>query len=156
MSTFIQWCQTSALSAAIRSNKWTYPSIEILHIAGLVLVFGSILVLNLRIFGWMLQRTPLPEVTRGLAPLTMAGLFAQAISGPLLFTASAVRFSESGPFRVKLVLLVLALIYHYAVHRPLILKSEESSPQVRSSAVASLITWVGVVLAGLGIELLAA
>ena len=101
--------QASGLSAAIRGAKWIYPSIEILHIAGLVLVFGSILVLNLRIFGRVLRQTPVREVGRGLAPLTLVGLCGQAVSGPLLFIASAMRFSQSGPFQLKLVLLVLPL-----------------------------------------------
>ena len=45
----IQVLQTSALAQFMRSSKWQYPSIEILHLAGLILVFGSVLVVNLRI-----------------------------------------------------------------------------------------------------------
>ncbi len=159
MNDFIQWCQTSALSAAIRSAKWPYPSIEILHIAGLVLVFGSIFILNLRIFGRVLKQTSVREVAMGLAPLTLVGLCAQCVSGPLLFVATAMRFWENPSFRLKLVLLVIALVHHYGWHRPLVIGGaiggEASAGKLRGSAAVSMLLWAGVILAGLSIELLA-
>ena len=50
MSAFLQWCHDNALSEFMRSAKWPFPTVEIFHIAGLILIFGSVLVLNLRIF----------------------------------------------------------------------------------------------------------
>ena len=64
MNGFIEWCQYNALSQFMRSAKWPYPSVEILHIAGLILVFGSMLILNLRIFGRILRREPPPPSRR--------------------------------------------------------------------------------------------
>jgi hypothetical protein len=156
MNDFVQWCQTSGLSAAIRSTKWTYPSIEILHIAGVVLVFGSILVLNLRIFDRVLWRTPVKDVALGLAPLTLIGLCAQCISGPLLFVATAMRFWENPSFGLKLLLLAVALFYHYGMHRPMAISGTASVPKLRWSAALSMLLWISVILAGLSIELLAA
>ena len=48
---FLQWCQNSALSHLVRHEVWTIPLIEITHIVGVVLVFGSVLVTNLRLLG---------------------------------------------------------------------------------------------------------
>src|SRR6202011_622598 len=50
MTGFLEWCQTNALSQLMNSAKWTFPAVEIFHIAGLVVIFGSMMVLNLRIF----------------------------------------------------------------------------------------------------------
>ena len=86
---------------------------EILHIAGLVLVFGSILLLNLRIFGRILRQQPVSQVAEGLAPITLTGVIAQFVSGPVLFMAAAARLFENGPFRLKLPLLAVALTYHH-------------------------------------------
>jgi hypothetical protein len=153
MGSFIQWCQHLALAEAIRSVSWPYPAIEIVHICGLVMVFGSILVLNLRIFGAYLTDTPSAEIADDLAPWTLVGLAIQVVSGPLLFITSAERFSESTPFLTKLVLLVVALIYHFAVHRN---SSRGRGPlPAKASALISMVLWIGVILAGLGIELLA-
>ena len=153
--TFVEWCQKSALSEAIRSQTWIFPSIEIVHITGLVLLFGSILVLNLRIFGFILKQEPVPQVAGDLARLTLAGLLIQIVSGPLLFVTSAVRFYDSGPFRVKLLLLVVALAYHFGVHRRAALATDSSTAMLKFSAMVAQALWFGVVLAGLGIELLA-
>jgi hypothetical protein len=58
MTGFLEWCQTNALSQLMNSAKWTFPAVEIFHIAGLVVIFGSMLVLNLRIFGRILRAEP--------------------------------------------------------------------------------------------------
>jgi hypothetical protein len=152
---FLQWCHDNALSQFMRSAKWPYPTVEIFHIAGLVLIFGSMLLLNLRIFGRILRQEPVPQVAAGLAPLASIGLAAQAVSGPVLFMTSAMRFSESTPFRLKLVLLVVALTYHFGVHRRFARDPDAAVPMLRVSAAVSMLLWIGVVLAGFAIELLA-
>ena len=151
---WIQWLQTSGLGNLIRSGKWPYPSIEIVHLVGLILVFGSVLVVNLRIFGHVLRSTPVAEAARELAPVTRTGLGLQVLSGPLMFITSAVRFYGNVQFRVKLVLLFAALVYHFAVHRPLTFQAGAPIAKLRKSAAFSLVMWSAVVLAGLSIELL--
>ena len=66
MNGFMEWCQSNAVSHFMRSAKWPYPSVEVLHIAGLILVFGSMLILNLRILGRILRQEPVPQVAAGL------------------------------------------------------------------------------------------
>ncbi len=156
MTDFLAWCQATALSQWVLGAKWHYPLIEIFHIAGLVLVFGSMLVLNLRIFGRILRAQPVAEVAAGLSPLTLTGVVAQFISGPILFMATAKHFYESIPFRVKLLLLAVALVYHFGVHRSLAMDDSISSRVLKMSAAVSMLLWVGVVFAGFAIELLVA
>lgn len=151
----IQFFQTSAAAQFMRGEKWRYPAVEILHLAGLILVFGSVFVLNLRIFGRVLRPVPVEEVARVLAPITLAGLSIQVLTGPLLFIASAARFYTSVPFWTKIALLAAALAYHFFVHRPLAFRGKTPLSKMRLSAALSMILWAGVVLAGLAIELLA-
>jgi hypothetical protein len=155
MTDFLTWCQNTALSQWVLSAKWQYPTVEIFHIAGLVLVFGSILILNLRIFGRILRQQPVYEIAEGLSPLTLFGVIAQFISGPVLFMATAKHFYESIPFRVKILLLAVALVYHFGAHRSLALDPSTPERTLKISAAASMAVWIGVVLSGLGIELLA-
>ena len=153
LESFAQWCFQLSLAEAIRSVAWPFPTIEIVHLAGLVLVFGSMLILNLRLFGVILKDAPAPQVVQGLAPWTLVGLGFQVVSGPLMFIASATRFYQSPAFRVKLALIAAALIYHFAVHRRA--ASSASRWKARLSATISMALWIGVFLAGMGIELLA-
>jgi hypothetical protein len=153
MTGFLEWCQTNALSRLMNSAKWPFPAVEIFHIAGLVVIFGSMLVLNLRIFGRILRAEPVPQVARGLAPVTKFGLVAQVMSGPLLFMNAAMRLSENTPFRLKMLLLVIALSYHFAVHLPLALDSNGSQSRLRYSAAVSMTLWISMTLAGFSIQL---
>lgn len=155
MNGFIEWCQYNALSQFMRSAKWPYPSVEVLHIAGLILVFGSMLILNLRIFGRILRQEPIPQVAAGLSPITFTGIAAQFVTGPALFMTSAMKFAESTPFKLKLLLLVVALTYHFGAHRRFALDPETPAQVLRVSATASMLSWTSVVLAGFAIELLA-
>jgi len=155
MNGFIAWCQSNALSQFMRSAKWPYPSVEVLHIAGLILVFGSILILNLRIFNRILRQEPVPQVAAGLSAITLTGIAAQFITGPVLFMTSAMKFAESTPFKLKLLLLLVALTYHFGAHRRFALDPETPPQTLRISATASLLLWISVILAGFAIELLA-
>ncbi|MDP9112780.1 MAG: hypothetical protein M3O20_03760 [Acidobacteriota bacterium] len=155
MNGFIEWCQYNALAQFMRSAKWPYPAVEVLHIAGLILVFGSMLILNLRIFGRILRQEPVPQVAAGLSTITFTGIAAQFISGPPLFMASAMKFAESTPFKLKLLFLAVALTYHFGAHRPFALDPHTPARTLRLSAAASMLSWIGVIFAGFAIELLA-
>lgn len=152
LASFAQWCQTLALAEAIRDKSWPFPTIEIFHLAGLVLVFGSILVLNLRLFGFILKDVSAVDMAMSLAPWTLAGLGVQVLTGPLLFISGAMRFSQNEEFRIKMVLIACALLYHFGIHRR---AASAGAMAARVSAAVSMLLWVGVFLAGMGIELLA-
>jgi hypothetical protein len=154
MTAFVEWCQETSLSDLMRSAKWPYPTVEIFHFVGVILVFGSMLVLNLRIFGRILRQEPVPQVAEGVAPFTSIGLAAQVVSGPVLFVASALKFSQSAPFKLKLLLLVAALAYHFGVHRRFAMNLETPMSILRISAAVSAVSWISVVLAGFAIPLL--
>jgi hypothetical protein len=154
MTAFVEWCQESALSDFMRGAKWPFPTVEVFHFVGVILVFGSMLVLNLRIFGRILKHEPVPQVAEGVAPLTAMGLAAQVVSGPVLFVTSALKFSASPPFKLKLLLLVAALTYHFGVHRRFAMNPATPISTLRISAAISGLSWIGVVLAGLAISLL--
>lgn len=153
MITFVEWCQYSTLAQWIRSETWPFPALEVFHLLGMVLVFGAIFVLNARIFGMALRAQPVSEIARGLAWTLYLGLAIQVISGPLLFSALAMRFYQSGWFRIKLGLFFIALVYHFAVHRRLTFSPKTKGPALRSSALVSMALWSAVILAGLGITL---
>ena len=150
LASFAQWCQNLALAEAIRNRPWPFPTIEIFHLAGLVLVFGSIFVLNLRMFGFILKDTPAVRVAHSLAPWTLVGLGVQVLTGPLLFISAAMRFYGNGTFRMKLALIASALIYHFLVHRRAV---SARTVAARVSAAVSTLLWMSVFLAGMDIEL---
>jgi hypothetical protein len=154
MTAFAEWCQRTAVAAAIRNAPWPFPVIEIFHLAGMVLVFGTILVLNLRIFGLILRSEPVPQIARDLTPLMLVGVGVQLVSGSLMYLASAIKFAESSVFTAKMTLVIAAVAYHFLVHRRAALVKETRLIMLRLSAAVSMMLWGGVVLTGLDIGIL--
>jgi hypothetical protein len=152
---FIASLQKLGLAESIRGIIWAYPLIEILHIAGLLLVFGSILILNLRLMGLALKSESPKQMALGLAPLMWVGLVIQFISGPLLFITSSAKFYASGAFRLKLTALIVALIFHFTVVRKQALRDDFQQGSARVVGAVSMLIWLVVVFAGFAIELVA-
>jgi hypothetical protein len=146
--TFLEWCQHSALSELIRKQAWTIPAVEILHLTGVILVFGSVLIINLRLLGWIFASEPSNVIAADLSRRTRLGLILLVITGPLLFFAMPMKLFETPDFSVKLALVAIAITYHWAVHRKRMLATEGSSGQKLSAGI-SMALWLAAILAGL-------
>ena len=143
------------MSVAIRSAPWPFPVLEILHIAGLALVFGTVLIVDLRLLGVVLRREPGWQVSGDLMRWAWPGFVVQLLTGPLLFIANSRKFYDSGFFRTKLVLLVFAIAFHFVVVRGVSASVDAGvSPwRARLSGGVSLALWAAVIVSGLSIEL---
>ena len=149
--------EASALGRAMREWLWLYPSIEIVHIVGIALLFGSIAVLDMRLLGFA-RRIPVRLLARHVLPWT-AGSFALIVpSGLAMFTAHAGDFVQSGLFVLKMCLIMAAglnaALFHALVYRTAdVWDAEEMRnlpppPSARVSAGLSLALWVGVIACG--------
>jgi hypothetical protein len=103
----LQAIQDSALADWVRVSEWGYPIILTLHSLGLALVVGVLLVINLRIIGFI---APLPlRAMRPLMTLVWCGLALNLTTGCILFTADAIKFFESPTFRFKMLSIALGI-----------------------------------------------
>jgi len=154
MTDFAAWLQHTAIAETIRSAPWRFPVIEIFHIAGMVLLFGTVLILNLRVFGLILRSEPVHQIAQDLTPLTLIGLAVQLVSGSLMFMVSAMKFAENAVFGVKIGLVIAAIAYHFAIHRKVAIAKDTPARRLRFSAATSLVLWASVVLVGLDLGVL--
>ena len=141
-------------SIALRESAWVYPGIETAHVLGLCLFLGLAVLLDLRLLGGALRRTPVSEFVARVMPWTWAGFALMVVTGLLLFYSDPVRFAGNVFFQIKVVLLVLAglnaAIFHTTVYRR-IASWDTSAATPRAARVAggvSLCAWAGIVLAG--------
>lgn len=139
--------EASAIGSFVRESAWAYPVVNLLHLLGLVLLVGSIGVLDLRI-AELFRALPLAHLSRALTPLTLGGLALMAISGPLLFSADAVALSRSSTFGWKLALIAVALVNALAFRWLWRDSLGELSPLLRSMAIASLVLWLWIAALG--------
>jgi hypothetical protein len=154
-SQFAEWCWNLPLSSAIRRAPWPFPLLEILHIAGLVLVFGTIFIVDLRLLGKALRHDPVGQVWDDLIRWAGVGFAVQVLTGPLLFIANSRKFYDSPFFRAKIVLLVFAIGFHFVVVRRVSASVDAGSNLARARLAGgfSLALWAAVIVTGVCIEL---
>jgi hypothetical protein len=144
------WLGDSWAGRFMQSSTWGFASVEVLHLLGLALLGGAVLILGLRAFGVILRDQPTSALARGLGPLLIGGLVTLVTSGVLLVADGPLRYYANIAFRVKMVLLLTATssgLYLYRAYA-------RGSQPPRVAIAISVLLWLGVGLAGRAIGLL--
>src|SRR5580658_1600089 len=92
-----QWCDASWLAVAIRDSTWMFAVVEILHLLGLTVLLGSLVVLDLGLVGLGMRRQPVARLAGELAPWIRGGLALMVATGLLLFISEALKCYGSPP-----------------------------------------------------------
>ena len=91
----------------IGSHPWAYPALEVVHIIGIALLLGNLVLLELRVWG-AAAALPLPALARLALALVAAGFGLCAASGLLMFASQPLELLGNRAFTVKMGLLMLA------------------------------------------------
>lgn len=147
---FFEWCESTELMVAMRGSLWLFPVIESLHLVGLALIGGALLVVDLRLLGFGLRRQPVAVLARDAERWLIVSLFIMLPTGFLLFMASAVKCYYLPVFWVKMASLFLALVFTFSVRRRVVMAAETAMNPIaaKSVAVISLSLWSTVAIAG--------
>jgi Family of unknown function (DUF6644) len=153
LNPLFHWLQDTAIATAIRENEILFPWIETVHVLAIVLVVGSISIVDLRLLGWASRDRPVKQVLRDVLPLTWGAFGVAAIAGGLLFSSKAVDYAHNFFFQGKMVLMALAgvnmVIFHAFSGRDVARWSNAEPPlTARIAGSASLILWIAVVAFG--------
>lgn len=118
------------------------------HLFGLTLLLGSIVISSLQLLG-ALERDPSADARRDVKRVTFGGLAVILASGMVIFTGGAEAYYIGYWFRLKMVLLGLALLFHFTVHRTVVNDIGRFSMATRRlTGIASLLLWFSVACAG--------
>ena len=143
----------SPLGTALRESVWLYPTVETIHILGFALLFGSILVVDLRLLGFR-RNVTLGPLMYFVLPISLLSVLLVLPTGLLLFAAHATDLVGSRPFIVKMVLLfaacINALMFHAGPYRAEIDAPPGREPRgsTRLFASISIVLWVSIIVAG--------
>jgi hypothetical protein len=141
-----EWLQHTYIAETIRHSPTLIATLEIVHLIGLAMLLGTILMVDLSLLGWGIGDVPASRIASESNRWTVAGLVTMIASGPLIFISEAVRCSKAPAFWIKMGLLAPALIFHFTVHRGA--ATGESVPEhPRRTACLSLALWFGVAVA---------
>ena len=104
----IQAIEASGVSEWLRLSRKALPIIEAIHVMAIATVFGTILILDLRLLGYPDTKRPYTRTSRELLPWTW-GAFAIAVpTGLLLFAPNASTYWATPVFWWKMAVIACA------------------------------------------------
>jgi hypothetical protein len=152
-----QWIQATAFFTALRGSSYVYPVILALHMTGLALFGGMLLMTDLRLLGWAMRSHSVSEVVSRFQVPKRYGLLLTASCGLLMFGAKAEEYYYNVFFRAKMVLLALvavhALVFYRGVyaHPAELDKAVDGPGNAKLAAALSLLLWISIACCGRGI-----
>jgi hypothetical protein len=146
---FFEWCEASWIGDSIRHSLWLFPVIEAVHLLGLCVLGGAILVLDLRMLGAGLRNTPIGELARGAKPWVVGSVALMLLTGIALFSSEAVKCYYNTSFWVKITTLPFALLFTFTVRQRIAQAAGmDTTARTRVVALASMALWFTVAAAG--------
>lgn len=146
--------EAAALARALRDSVWVYPLVNAGHVAGVALLVGAIVPLDLRLLG-LWQSVPLAPLWQVLTRTAAAGLVLAIGFGFLLFMTQASEYVDSRLFIFKMAVVggatANALIVRLAVSDEKLQSGPANGklpPGVRLSGGISLIGWLTALILG--------
>jgi hypothetical protein len=141
-----EWCENAGVGQAIRISTWLFPVIEGIHILGLCVIGGAILLVDMRLLGLVLRREPIAELARDSRPFLLGSLAAMLVTGLLLFSSEAVKCYYSPAFWFKMTSLALAITFTFTVRQRVTQADDARIGPIKGKLVAliSLALWSGV------------
>jgi hypothetical protein len=155
MTVLLSWLEGSALGEFLRGlGVWTYGLLNLGHIAGISALFGSVLLLDLRLLGvW--RTLPLAVIARPAMPLAATGFVLAAVCGFCMLCFNASEYIGNPFLLIKFPAIALGLANALVVSRLPAWRERDSrkatAKERRQLAVAgavSLASWVAALAAG--------
>ena len=147
---FFQWCAASVVGTAIRDSRWLFPVIEAVHLLGLAMMGGFVLLVDMRLMGLAMPRKPVSALAREIQPWLIGTLSVMLITGLLLYTSEAMKLYYNAAFWMKMSFLTSAIVYTFTVRRAVLAADETRIGPVwgKLTALVSIALWAGVGVGG--------
>lgn len=130
---------------ALATHPFAYPVLEALHILGIACLVGSLLMLELRVWG-LGASLPVAALARLALAMTVAGFAVVLLTGLLMFSTAPQELLGNRTFVVKLGLIGLAGLNAALFHARGGLQRLDAWARVQTAL--SLLLWVAVVFCG--------
>jgi len=158
VTSFLTWLEQSALGHLVReSGPWTYPVINLAHILGIGLLFGSVLTIDLALVSRRRHRSAasLAAVADAAGPVAAAGFLLAACSGIGLLASNGSEYVGNPFLLVKFTAIALGLVNAILVNRSSAwraLRDGAATPadarRLSAMAVVSIVCWTWAIGAG--------
>jgi hypothetical protein len=147
------WMQDTWINELALGPQWSWPILETLHFTGMCLLFGPIIIMDLRLMGFDRLNLPSAAVHK-LIPLTIAGFVINLITGVIFLFGDPIRYMMNVSFAIKAWMIVLAginAIVFWVAAMPVLEKTwphEDTAGWLKLIGLTSLLLWTGVLCFG--------
>lgn len=135
----------TALFAPLRTHAFAYPALEALHIVGIALLLGNLVLMELRVFGFG-RTLPAKDLARLALLLAVSGFGLAAATGLLMFASQAGELLANRAFTLKMLLLTLAACNAAWFHGRDSLVKLDSVAKLQT--MASTLIWIAAIFCG--------
>jgi hypothetical protein len=136
-----EWMERSPAGQFMRSSRVVFPIIESIHLVGLALFVGTLLLIDMGLLGVAMRRQPIAQVAAALAPWTWSGFGLLLLTGPFMFTAQAAKWHDNPIFWLKMLLLILATVFQLSVRGPI---ASREIGRAKLIGAMSLVLWISI------------
>ncbi len=149
---FCKWLYNLSFSTAIRESTWIFPALECIHIYSMIFLISILAAFDLRLMGFGLgwqRQQPLAKFSRTVLHWAWVCFGVNFITGSLIFSSESTKMYGNAAFQIKMLLVLVALVYHTIVLR----RAErwEKGPLLPVTAKVvgsfSLLLWVAIIAA---------
>ena len=151
---FCTWLENTDLGMFISGSTWAFPTFESIHVFFLVIVVGTVAIVDLRLLGLASRDRSVSQLSNDVLPVTWGAFLGALITGSLLFSSRASHYLYNTQFRFKMICMALAglnmLIFHFMTYRG-VAGWDDAVTTPRSARIAgalSLLFWICVVIFG--------
>jgi hypothetical protein len=153
----LKMLEDTGLASAVRGDSglpWLFPIVETLHVLALAVVFGSILMVDLRLLGVNTRSAAVTILTAEMLPYTWGAFLLAAVTGSLMFISKAQTYFYNLQFEFKMLCILLAalnmLVFQFGIYRR-VQSWDMSVPTPALARVAgtlSICLWAAVIFLG--------
>ena len=147
---YAAWLGSTSFAVWLGSSTWRIAGLLSVHLFGLTLLLGSVVITGLNLLGLFQRDKPPSRLRREVRPVLLTGLTVSVVTGLLIFTGGAQPYYEGYWFRLKMVLLLFTLVFHFTVYRVVSTApaGRVSALGYRATGACLLLLWFGVAWAG--------
>jgi uncharacterized membrane protein SirB2 len=152
---WLVWLATSAARLAVYRMQGLHGPIRLVHLLGTAAFFGGILLLDLRLLGWLGREVAVDALSRVVLPVVHVAFGAVFLTGLWLFLYDPIQTGSHTWFVPKLLLIVLGLANAAVFSQPRTrgLRAVGTGALTRHARLAgalSILLWGGVIACATG------
>src|SRR5438552_10602003 len=105
---FLKWVETTPVGLFVSHSPFGFNAILTVHLISVIFFIGMIAIVDLRLMRLGSRQSAITALCHDVLPWTWSAFVIAAISGMVVFTGQATKYSDNFAFQMKSALLLLA------------------------------------------------